>query len=71
MKKQNKKTSFVQDGVVTMKLLNIFCPNCGAGMKITANAKVITCEYCNHDFVLEDNVKQFRNALPLLQRYCL
>lgn len=42
-----------------MKLLNVFCPNCGAGMKVTENSKVITCEYCNQDFVLYDEVKEF------------
>lgn len=42
-----------------MKLLNVFCPNCGAGMKITENSKVITCEYCNQDFIIYDEMKEF------------
>ena len=42
-----------------MKLLNVFCPNCGAGMKVTENSKVITCEYCNQDFIIYDEMKDF------------
>lgn len=42
-----------------MKLLNVHCTNCGAAMKVSENAKVITCEYCNQDFVLDDEVKRF------------
>lgn len=42
-----------------MKLLNVHCTNCGAAMKVSKNAKVITCEYCNQDFVLDDEVKRF------------
>ena len=45
-----------------MKLLNVHCTNCGAAMKVTENAKVITCEYCNQDFVLDDEVKRFMLA---------
>jgi len=42
-----------------MKLLNVHCTNCGAAMKVSENAKVITCEYCNQDFILDDEVKRF------------
>ena len=42
-----------------MKLLNVHCTNCGAAMKVSENAKVITCEYCNQDFILDDDVKRF------------
>lgn len=42
-----------------MKLLNVHCTNCGAALKVSENAKVITCEYCNQDFILEDDVKRF------------
>ena len=37
-----------------MKLLDMTCPHCGAGMKVTDNAKTIHCEYCNHDFIVDD-----------------
>ena len=42
-----------------MKLLNVHCTKCGAAMKVSENAKVITCEYCNQDFILDNEVKQF------------
>lgn len=37
-----------------MKLLDVSCPHCGAGMKVTDNAKTVHCEYCNHDFIIDD-----------------
>ena len=42
------------------KLMDVSCPRCGAALQITSNAKVITCEYCNHDFVLEEDIKKVR-----------
>lgn len=39
-----------------MKLLDVTCPHCGAAMKVTENAKTVHCEYCNHDFVFDDEV---------------
>lgn len=39
-----------------MKLLDVTCPHCGAAMKVTDNAKTVHCEYCNHDFVFDDEV---------------
>ena len=45
---------------MTMKLKDVSCPSCGAVLKVTTNAKVITCEYCNHDFVLEEETQQDR-----------
>lgn len=39
-----------------MKLLDITCPHCGAAMKVTDNAKTVHCEYCNHDFIIDDEV---------------
>ena len=39
-----------------MKLLDITCPHCGAAMKVTDNAKTGHCEYCNHDFIIDDEV---------------
>lgn len=39
-----------------MKLLDITCPHCGSGMKVTDNAKTVHCEYCNHYFIIDDEV---------------
>ena len=39
-----------------MKLLDAICPHCGAGMKVTDNARTVHCEYCNHDFIIDDEV---------------
>ncbi|MGQ9706949.1 MAG: DUF6232 family protein [bacterium] len=33
-----------------MEIKEIECPECGAKLKITTGAKVITCEYCHSDF---------------------
>jgi ribosomal protein S27AE len=37
-----------------MKLVDVSCPHCGAGVKITDNAKTVNCEYCNYDFIIDD-----------------
>ncbi len=41
-----------------MKLLSITCPHCGAGLQATPNAKMLTCDYCNCDFMVDDEVKR-------------
>ena len=43
-----------------MKLVGIICPHCGARLQATPNAKMLTCEYCNGDFMLDDEVKRIR-----------
>ena len=43
-----------------MKLLRITCPHCGARLQATSNAKMLTCDYCNGDFMLDDEVKRIR-----------
>jgi hypothetical protein len=40
-----------------MKLLSIACPNCGAVLQATPNAKMLTCDYCNCDVMIDDEVK--------------
>ncbi len=49
-----------------MKLVDVSCPHCGANMKITDNARTVHCDYCNHDFLIDDEVIQinhrFENA---------
>ena len=42
-----------------MKLVSIVCSHCGARLQATLNAKVLTCDYCNGDFMLDDEVKRF------------
>ena len=41
-----------------MKLISIVCPNCGAKLQTTANAKMLTCDYCNNDVMIDDEVKR-------------
>ena len=43
-----------------MKLISITCPHCGARSQATQNAKMHTCDYCNGDFMLDDEVKRVR-----------
>ncbi|MBR1373270.1 hypothetical protein IJ556_02325 [bacterium] len=47
-----------------MKLVSITCPNCGAKLQATPNAKTLTCDYCNCDVMVDDEVKrvQLQNA---------
>ena len=40
-----------------MKLISIVCPNCGAKLQTTPNAKMLTCDYCNCDVVIDDEIK--------------
>jgi len=43
-----------------MRLISITCPNCGAKLQATPNAKMLTCDYCNCDVMVDDEVKKFR-----------
>ena len=43
-----------------MKLVGITCPHCGGKMEVTANSKMVTCDYCNSDFMIDDEVKRMR-----------
>ena len=47
-----------------MKLISITCPNCGAKLQTTSNAKTLTCDYCNCDVMVDEEVKrvQLQNA---------
>ena len=42
-----------------MQLVSIVCSHCGARFQATLNVKVLTCDYCNGDFMLDDEVKRF------------
>ena len=39
-----------------MKLVDISCPRCGAGLTITDSTKTVHCEYCNHEFIVDDEI---------------
>ena len=39
-----------------MKLVDVSCPHCGAGLTITDNTRTVHCEYCNHDFIVDDEL---------------
>ena len=43
-----------------MELLSITCPNCGAKLQATSNAKMLNCDYCNCDVMIDDEVKCVR-----------
>ena len=43
-----------------MKLISITCPNCGAKLQATPNAKLLTCDYCNCDIMIDDEVKRVK-----------
>ena len=47
-----------------MKLVSITCPNCGAKLQATSNAKMLACDYCNCDVMIDDEVRrgQVQNA---------
>ena len=47
-----------------MKLVTITCPNCGAKLQATPYAKLLTCDYCNCDVMVDEEVKrvQLQNA---------
>ena len=47
---------------VTMKLIGIMCPHCGAKLQTTPNAKILSCDYCNNDVMIDDEVKRVRLA---------
>ncbi len=43
-----------------MKLFSVTCPNCGGKLEITPNSKMVTCEYCKCDFMIDDEIKCVR-----------
>ena len=45
-----------------MKLISIVCPNCGAKLQTTSNAKMLTCDYCDCDVMIDDEVKRISIA---------
>lgn len=43
-----------------MKLVSITCPNCGGKLEVTSNSKMVTCDYCSSDFMIDDEIKRMR-----------
>ena len=43
-----------------MKLVSVTCPNCGGKLEVTSNSKLVTCDYCNSDFMIDDEIKRMR-----------
>ena len=41
-----------------MKLFSVTCPKCGGKLEVTPNSKIVTCEYCNCDFKLDEEKKR-------------
>ena len=49
-----------------MKLFSVTCPKCGGKLDVTPNSKMVTCDYCNSDFMIDDEIK--RIALMMQNR---
>lgn len=43
-----------------MKLFSVTCPHCGGKLDISPNSKMVTCEYCHCDFMIDDEIKRMR-----------
>ena len=45
-----------------MKIVEIKCPSCGGKLKMEGKeTKLVTCEYCGNQFLLDDEKKQNKN----------
>lgn len=42
----------VEEQVVTMNLVKLECPNCGAALQVSDQMKNCTCSYCGHTFIM-------------------
>ena len=43
-----------------MKLINIECPECGAGLTVTDNVRSVKCEYCEREFIIAPDDGQIK-----------
>ena len=43
-----------------MKLISVTCPHCGGKLDISPNSKMVTCEYCHCDFLIDNEIKRMR-----------
>lgn len=41
-----------------MKIINVNCNKCGNTLKVNKNNKFVTCEYCNNNFYIDDEIKK-------------
>ena len=43
-----------------MKIVGVTCPHCGGKLEVTSNSKMVTCDYCNSDFMIDYEIKRVR-----------
>ena len=41
-----------------MKIVSVKCPHCGATLQTASNSKMLTCDYCKNDFMVNEYLKQ-------------
>lgn len=46
-----------------MKIIDLKCPNCTAALKVNTSFKNMTCEYCGHTFIIDDEIKRVQHSI--------
>ena len=46
-----------------MRLIDLKCPNCTAKLEVNADLKTIVCNYCGHQFILDDEIKHVEHTI--------
>ncbi len=71
MHEQNPVSILGAKDDITMKIVDLKCPSCGGKLvPVEGNSKIVHCEYCNSQFVLEDDrvisyhIHQYQNVDP-------
>ena len=41
-----------------MKIVSVICPHCGATLQTASNTKMLTCDYCKNDFMVNEYLKK-------------
>ncbi len=41
-----------------MKIISVTCPHCGAKLQTASNTKMLTCDYCKYDFMVDEVIKK-------------
>ena len=44
---------------MTMKLLSLTCPNCGANIEVNSELTMCTCNFCGKQFLVDDAVSAY------------